>query len=174
MNSFLFLLLFFSFFFCPDQPKQNWYWWPRLNIQDNNIWRWGKNDKTDNFYCNFMFCFQQWWGSHRHQKVRDTTIFDLPNFLEIANCIGIHAFTSFTERMVYIHWNNPIMTCCLPIYVKFRGMNATHECMHLIKLWSQRYMLKFANKWSVNPLERRKNHAPTVLRKIKIIKKSDW
>ena len=35
-------------------------------------------------------------------------------------------------------------------------------------------MLKYANKWSVNPLEMKKNQAPTVLRKIKIIKKSDW
>ena len=104
MNSFLFLLLFFSsFFFCPDQPKQNWYWWPRLNIQDNNIWRWGKNDKTDNFYCSFMFCFQQWWGSHVIKSKRYCQYLIYPLFLKLPIAlaymllqVSLNAWCTFT------------------------------------------------------------------------------
>jgi len=41
--------------------------------------------------------------------------------------VSLNAWCTFTGTIA-------IMTCCLPIYNKFRGMNATHECMHLIKL----------------------------------------
>ena len=32
---------------------------PDLTVKNKNIWRWGKNDKTAKFYCNFIFCSQQ-------------------------------------------------------------------------------------------------------------------
>ena len=110
-----------------------------------------------------------------HQKVRDIVNIWFTYFSW--NC-QLHWHTCFYK----FHWMHGVHSLeqsqswpVAYLYMLNSGeMNATHECMHLIMLWSQRYMLKYANKWSVNPLEMRKNHAPTVLRKIKIIKKSDW